>query len=81
MTILVHGRDFSLTALYAYEYIVTFDCEVELFWRRKFTVSSALFFLNRYLPFVVCIMNMPYPDPLTYIVSYLLSVIVYISVY
>ena len=32
-----------------YEYIITIDYEVELFWKRRFTGSSALFFLNRYL--------------------------------
>ena len=32
-----------------YEYIITIDYEVELFWKRRFTGSSVLFFLNRYL--------------------------------
>ncbi|PIL30359.1 hypothetical protein GSI_07544 [Ganoderma sinense ZZ0214-1] len=39
----------AATTLYMYEYLLTIDYEVELFWRRKFTGASALFFLNRYL--------------------------------
>ncbi|KAM5536956.1 hypothetical protein V8D89_009385 [Ganoderma adspersum] len=37
------------TTLYMYECIITIDYEVELFWKRKFTGASSLFFLNRYL--------------------------------
>ena len=32
-----------------YEYVITFDREVQLFWRGKWTGASILFFLNRYL--------------------------------
>ena len=32
-----------------YDYVVTFDQEVELFWTRKFTGASVLFFGNRYI--------------------------------
>ena len=31
------------------EYLFTFHQEVELYWRRKFTGASGLFFVNRYL--------------------------------
>ncbi|RPD55571.1 hypothetical protein L227DRAFT_656802 [Lentinus tigrinus ALCF2SS1-6] len=34
------------TALVVYDYFLTFDLEVELFWRRKFTGASVLFALN-----------------------------------
>ncbi|RPD55564.1 hypothetical protein L227DRAFT_566527 [Lentinus tigrinus ALCF2SS1-6] len=36
-------------ALVLYDYFLTFDLEVELFWRRKFTGASVLFALNRYM--------------------------------
>ena len=36
------------TAWIAYEYVLTFTQEVELFWRRKFTGATLLFLLNRY---------------------------------
>ena len=32
-----------------YEYLLTLDQEVNLFWRRKLTGASVLYFLNRYL--------------------------------
>ena len=36
-------------ALVLYEYIVTFSTEVQLFWGRKITGATVLFFLNRYM--------------------------------
>ncbi|KAI0740747.1 hypothetical protein C8Q76DRAFT_791152 [Earliella scabrosa] len=36
-------------ALLGYDYIITLDSEVDLFWKRKFNVSSVLFEANRYL--------------------------------
>ncbi|RPD72535.1 hypothetical protein L226DRAFT_511640 [Lentinus tigrinus ALCF2SS1-7] len=39
-------------ALVLYDYFLTFDLEVELFWRRKFTGASVLFALNRYMMIV-----------------------------
>ncbi|KAI0738699.1 hypothetical protein C8Q80DRAFT_1275659 [Daedaleopsis nitida] len=33
-----------------YDYLLTFDREFELFWRRKITWATALFFFNRYVP-------------------------------
>ncbi|KAI0758162.1 hypothetical protein C8Q74DRAFT_1390821 [Fomes fomentarius] len=38
----------AMTALIAYEYIITFDLEVELFWRQKTSMSTILFLVNRY---------------------------------
>ncbi|KAI0764866.1 hypothetical protein C8Q74DRAFT_1174811, partial [Fomes fomentarius] len=36
-------------AFVVYEYIITFDREVSLFWRRRFTGATLLFLLNRYI--------------------------------
>ncbi|KAF9535843.1 hypothetical protein CPB83DRAFT_842439 [Crepidotus variabilis] len=41
----------SLTAV-CYDYLMTFGEEVELVWSRRFTLGTALFLLNRYLPFI-----------------------------
>ena len=35
-------------AYVAYDYIITLDREIELFWRAKTSVASVLFFANRY---------------------------------
>ncbi|KAI0722609.1 hypothetical protein C8Q76DRAFT_782827 [Earliella scabrosa] len=48
-------------ALYAFEYVVTFDREVNLFWKRKITMASVLFIANRYLALVTRFMGFPYP--------------------
>ncbi|KAL5499237.1 hypothetical protein ACEPAH_1755 [Sanghuangporus vaninii] len=37
-------------ALLVYDYFLTLEQEVKLFWRAKFTITRNLFFLNRYLP-------------------------------
>ncbi|KAI0722514.1 hypothetical protein C8Q76DRAFT_793560 [Earliella scabrosa] len=49
-------------ALVAYEYFITFGLEVELFWKRKVALASVLFFMNRYVPFIVNMMNSPFID-------------------
>ena len=36
------------SGLIFFEYLLTFDQEVRLFWRKKFTGAVALFFANRY---------------------------------
>ncbi|ETW79820.1 hypothetical protein HETIRDRAFT_103588 [Heterobasidion irregulare TC 32-1] len=36
-------------ALIFYEYIITFEAEVNLIWRRRFTFVSGLWFFNRYI--------------------------------
>ncbi|KAL5511102.1 hypothetical protein ACEPAH_4317 [Sanghuangporus vaninii] len=41
----------ALTVL-MYEYIVTLDMEIEFVWSEKLSMSSILFFFNRYLPFI-----------------------------
>lgn len=48
---LVHAYIFlpPCEALLAYEYIITFDQEVDLFWRRKKTGATVLFVATRYM--------------------------------
>ena len=53
------------TAFLAYEYTITFDREVNLFWRRKLSMASILFGINRYLSLVGAVMNCPIPLPAT----------------
>ena len=48
------------TALLAYEYMVAFGREVDLFWKRKITMATVLFIVNRYVPLAATIMNLPY---------------------
>ena len=36
-------------AFILYEYLITFDLEVQLFWKRQLTGAGILFLLNRYL--------------------------------
>ncbi|PAV16964.1 hypothetical protein PNOK_0702800 [Pyrrhoderma noxium] len=40
-----------------YEYILTLDKEISLFWPSKLSAIKALFFANRYLPIIVSINN------------------------
>ncbi|EJC98291.1 uncharacterized protein FOMMEDRAFT_162057 [Fomitiporia mediterranea MF3/22] len=37
-------------ALLVYDYFLTLEQEIKLFWRAKLTITRVLFFLNRYLP-------------------------------
>ncbi|KAI0758252.1 hypothetical protein C8Q74DRAFT_1209988, partial [Fomes fomentarius] len=55
--------------LLAYEYMITFDRETKFFWKRSITGSSVLFIVNRYLPLVIVVLHMPFPDPTTTKVS------------
>ncbi|KAH9889050.1 hypothetical protein C8Q73DRAFT_668207 [Cubamyces lactineus] len=48
----------AVLAFLSYEYLITFDREVSLFWRRKLTGASVLFSTNRYLPLLVNILNL-----------------------
>ena len=50
--------------MYIYEYFITLDKEIELFWRRRALVS-VLFLLNRYLQlFGVIWMGLPDTVPI-----------------
>ncbi|KAI0670866.1 hypothetical protein C8Q78DRAFT_1078825 [Trametes maxima] len=40
--------EFSMMALLAYNYVITLEEEIRFYWSRKFTVSTALFFVIRY---------------------------------
>lgn len=55
----------------AYEYAITFDQEVELFWKEKLTIASALFLANRYVALIYNVLNVLLPDPTTYEVGVL----------
>ena len=41
-----------------YDYFITLGAEVELFWKKKNSRASVLFFLNRYLVLVYQFFNM-----------------------
>ncbi|TBU44167.1 hypothetical protein BD309DRAFT_862854 [Dichomitus squalens] len=56
-------------ALFVYDYLMTFDSEVALFWLpRRITGSSVIFFLNRYLTLTVQILLWR-PNPSSYQVA------------
>ncbi|KAI0334642.1 hypothetical protein GY45DRAFT_1343340 [Cubamyces sp. BRFM 1775] len=48
----------AVLAFLTYEYLITFDREVALFWWRKPTGASVLFFTNRYLPLLINVLNL-----------------------
>ncbi len=50
-------RPTFFAAFVVYEYIITFDREVSLFWRRRFTGATLLFLLNRYITLLTQIMD------------------------
>ncbi|PIL24620.1 hypothetical protein GSI_12504 [Ganoderma sinense ZZ0214-1] len=48
----LHDNNYGLFAVLAflgYEHLITFDTEVALFWQKRFSGASLLFFVNRYL--------------------------------
>ena len=57
-----------LTAWIGYDYLLTVQRESRLFWKRKVTAASILFFVNRYLALFYYVglayysrLNLPYP--------------------
>ncbi|KAI0794601.1 hypothetical protein C8Q74DRAFT_1249696 [Fomes fomentarius] len=55
---------YSASALFIYDYIVTFSDEVRLFWGRRWTGATLLFFLNRYVSlgyYAVALISLPAP--------------------
>ncbi|KAI0766911.1 hypothetical protein BD413DRAFT_480398 [Trametes elegans] len=54
-----------MTAFLGYEYLVTFDREVALFWWGRFTGASLLFLLNRYLPLLVVMLDLCQSVPMS----------------
>ncbi|KAI0640668.1 hypothetical protein C8Q79DRAFT_1014895 [Trametes meyenii] len=55
---------YTLPTLLAYDYLITLNQEVKLFWRRRFNVGSALFFVTRYFVLLnyVILGNIPSPN-------------------
>ncbi|KAI0807997.1 hypothetical protein C8Q74DRAFT_1230487 [Fomes fomentarius] len=56
----------TLVCVLAYEYAITLDREVELFWKERPTASAVIFFINRYLALAANTMGLPFSDPTTY---------------
>lgn len=54
------SSNYCLTALLAFEHTITFGSEVELFWKQKWTGSSIIFLLNRYLVLLYNCLNIPF---------------------
>ncbi|OBZ72777.1 hypothetical protein A0H81_07312 [Grifola frondosa] len=52
-------------AVLVYEWIVTFDREVHLVWKRKFTAATLLFVMNRYSMFFQYAVNIPSINPMS----------------
>ncbi|KAJ8583970.1 hypothetical protein M405DRAFT_827649 [Rhizopogon salebrosus TDB-379] len=50
-----HYLEISCFTLLVYDLLTTFGEEVEYFWSGPWSMSRVLFFLNRYLPFIVMI--------------------------
>ena len=48
---------FNFVAFVAFEYLITFDQEVNFFWKRKITGATILFFFNRYIVLLLYVMN------------------------
>jgi hypothetical protein len=41
-----------------YDYLLTFEDEVEFMWEGRWNVLKIVFFLNRYLPFADCVVGL-----------------------
>ena len=54
----VHLHYLTTSALIFFEYLLTFDQEVRLFWGKKLTGAVALFFVNRYTTIIYTIYYM-----------------------
>ena len=46
-----------VAALAAFEYLITIDRERDMIWRRKLTPLTWLFLLNRYIMFVIAVLQ------------------------
>ncbi|KAJ3554284.1 hypothetical protein NM688_g3188 [Phlebia brevispora] len=56
---------YGLSILVAYDHLLTLSQEIELFWSRRFTATSLLFFLNRYLLLSYTVMQFVFPSSAT----------------
>ena len=53
-----------LLALLGYDFVLTLSDEVELIWRRKFSVASVIFVLNRATALLTCaLLSMAISNP------------------
>lgn len=52
-----------LTALFIYEYLITFSTEVQLFWEKTFTGATILFLTNRYMALLHILLSLWYYLP------------------
>ena len=59
MTLVVYLTANRVSALILYDYLTTFHQELELFWSRKFSGPSLLFYVNRYLGIVYYVAMLP----------------------
>jgi hypothetical protein len=48
------------TALYSYEYIITLEQEINHIWAKKWSLTTLIFVVNRYMAFLVAILNAPW---------------------
>ena len=46
-----------LSAIYGYDYLLTFSMEVETVWNRKFSGATVVFLLSRYGTFTTLVVN------------------------
>ncbi|EJD50455.1 hypothetical protein AURDEDRAFT_182391 [Auricularia subglabra TFB-10046 SS5] len=47
----------AASAVLAWDYLITVDREIDLFWGKRWTATSALFFLNRYMVILAQVVN------------------------
>ncbi|KAF8589391.1 hypothetical protein K439DRAFT_1628831 [Ramaria rubella] len=56
--------NYGVLAMFVYDYYLTIPDEVQLIWQRPFRLSTALYFMIRFLPFPQIIFNFPISLPL-----------------
>ena len=64
-------------ALYLYEYVITFDQEIKHIWAKKWSLSTLIFVLNRYINFAFTRMGLLSPS--TYTVRTTLLIFVWMT--
>ena len=47
-------------ALIVFEHCITFEMEVDYFWKQKLTGASVLFYLNRYIMLLYLLLETPF---------------------
>ncbi len=61
----VLANELSGPAFVVFDYLITFGQEVNLFWNRRFTGATLLFFVNRYVVLLLYTMNISGSAPLS----------------